>query len=128
MTLYLNQLIFLIINYIIIRIHARRFDKNIPINSGFHFWWGLATIAVGVVLVWVSHWNWWFAGALIAMRAWVYNPLLSYSRHPHMPFFYISKNDKHNSFLDTLVYREYKIWWFIALFMWGWLQYKIYQG
>lgn len=125
--IYGNQLIFLIFNYIVIRIHARRFDKNIPINSGFHFWWGLATVAAGTILVWVSHWNWWFAGALVAMRAWFYNACLNLVRHK--PLFYLSSNDKHNSFFDKLVYgKGYVPLWFAMVICWLVLQYKIYQG
>lgn len=125
---FINEAIFLLFNYIVIRIHARRFDKNIPIGAGFHFWWGFATALAGTGLVWLSHWNWWFAGALLALRAWVYNPVLNYSRHPRKPLYYLSTNDKHNSFIDSIVYRWYKIGWTIALGGWLFLQYKIYSA
>lgn len=128
MTLFINEGLFLVFNYIIIRIHARRFDKNIPINSGFHFWWGLATVVVGTILVWLSHWNWWFAGALVAMRAWAYNPLLNMVRHPPKPWFYLATKDAHNSAIDKMVYSWYHVGWFIALAAWLFLQYKIWQG
>lgn len=145
MTNFLNEFIFLFFNYIIIRIHARRFDKNIPINSGFHFWWGLATVAVGLILfaftcdplhehdpvLWeavLHHFNWWFALALICLRAWFYNPVLNLSRHPAKPWFYLATKDAHNSAIDKLVYSWYRVGWFIALGGWLFLQYKIYQG
>lgn len=95
------EIVFAILNFYIAKLHAEKFNENIPINSIFHeVWAGIILVFLTCALV-LTHFNWWLFAALILFRLWFFSPMLNYLREPRKPFFYLHGESVNGSFIDT---------------------------
>lgn len=96
------EVLFLLLNIVIAKIHAQRFNANIAITNTFHAIWA-GVVGAFIVGAWfLSHHNWWLVLALTLLRMWAFNPILNYLRIPRKPFFYLHGESQNGSFIDTL--------------------------
>lgn len=100
------EAVFLLINAIIAKYQAYRFDKQQKrIN---HTLWAFyyACLLVPVQLIYK---NWWLTGVCALQHLPAFNTLLNYFRTPRRPIFYTHPEDPEGSLIDRIWGRFYPI-------------------
>lgn len=114
--LYGNEVIFLILIIGIADWQAHRFDKEQkPIK---HWFWALVFGAAIAAFWYLSHKQYYFAGALILEHVVFFPTILNYFRKPRKAFFYLHSDPKTGSWFDKLLANPIWLWpviWALSL-------------
>lgn len=110
MTNYINEAVYGAFTAGICLYHAKRFNAQKTVNHAAYF---ALSCAFGFFLVWISRWNWWFAGALFCFRIWFYNPFLNLLRDKS--FFYTHAKGPDSSWMDARIGDSYPYFFAFAI-------------
>lgn len=109
----LVQLVYLVLNVLIAKYQAYRFDHEQKRIS--HTLW-LAYYTAACFIIWPPYKNGYLVAALLLMHLPVFNSFLNYFRTPRRAFFYTHPEDPHGSKIDKLWGDAYPaVFFFVAI-------------
>lgn len=115
---YLPEAASLIITIIIAKIHAERYDNNVPIGGWWHLLWLLPFVGVAIVGWFTSH-NWQLSVSVILIRGVTFSPILNFMRKKISAkgfmdrFFYLHGESSNGSWWDKQLEKTKKIYPYI---------------
>lgn len=120
MAVYLNEIVFLIIQIGLAYDHSKLIKNNQKIE---HLWWAMLSALIVLFFVYISKFNWLFGLTLIVERFLFFSIALNLFRR--LPLFYINPDAQNASKIDKLLKPYYLIVWFTCLIIFIILQFYI---